>query len=125
MGWTKSIPCNSNCCIQKIETSEVLQHVSIDRQSKPKKLTRLIYSIQYCQKPIHKNNNYPIYTNHLSSKVMRICHNDDVVLTLMKILSNDLPENIPTWSAYNSILADKKPTNIHFILPVIQGTPTD
>ena len=32
---------------QKTETSEVLRHVSIDRQSKPKKLTRPIYSIQY------------------------------------------------------------------------------
>ena len=39
--------------------------------------------------------------------------------------NNDLAKNIPTWSAYNSILADKKPTNTHCILPIIQGTPTD
>ena len=39
--------------------------------------------------------------------------------------TNDLAKNIPTWSAYNSILADKKPTNTHCILPIIQGTPTD
>ena len=38
---------------------------------------------------------------------------------------NDLAKNVPTWSAYNSILADKKPTNTHCILPIIQGTPTD
>ena len=63
----------------KKETSEVLQHVSIDRQSKPKKLTGPIHSIQYCPKPIRKNSNYPIYTNHLSSKVMRICRNNDIV----------------------------------------------
>ena len=69
--------------------------------------------------------NYPIYTNHLSSKVMRISRNDDIVWTPMKTLNNDLSENIPTRSAYNSILADKKPTNTHLILPVIQGTPTD
>ena len=69
--------------------------------------------------------NYPIYTNHLSSKVMRISRNDDIVWTLMKTLNNDLAENIPTRSAYNSILADKKPTNTHCILPIIQGTPTD
>ena len=56
---------------------------------------------------------------------MRICRNDDIVWTLMKTLNNDLAENIPTWSAYNSILADKKPTNTHCILPIIQGTPTD
>ena len=43
----------------------------------------------------------------------------------MKTLNNDLAENIPTRSAYNSILADKKPTNTHCILPIIQGTPTD
>ena len=43
----------------------------------------------------------------------------------MKTLNNDLAENIPTWSAYNSILADKKPTNTHCILPIIQGTTTD
>ena len=43
----------------------------------------------------------------------------------MKTLNNDLAENIPTWSAYNSILADKKPTNTHCILPMIQGTTTD
>ena len=60
-----------------------------------------------------------------SSKVMRICGNDDIVWTLMKTLNNDLAENIPTWSAYNSILADKKPTNTHCILPIIQGTTTD
>ena len=39
--------------------------------------------------------------------------------------TNDLAKNIPTWSAYNSILADKKPTNTPYILPIIQGTPTD
>ena len=43
----------------------------------------------------------------------------------MKTLNNDLAENIPTRSAYNSILADKKSTNTHCILPIIQGTPTD
>ena len=43
----------------------------------------------------------------------------------MKTLNNDLAENIPTWSAYNSILADKKPTNTHCTLPIIQGTPKD
>ena len=43
----------------------------------------------------------------------------------MKTLNNDLAENIPTRSAYNSILADKKSTNTHCILPMIQGTPTD
>ena len=64
---------------KKKETSEVLQHVSIDRQSKPKKLTRPIYSIQYCPKPISKNSNYPIYISHLPSKVMRICRHDDIV----------------------------------------------
>ena len=60
----------ANDVYQKKENSEVLQHVSIDRQSKPKKLTRPIYRIQYCPKPIRKSNNYPIYTNHLSSKVI-------------------------------------------------------
>ena len=56
---------------------------------------------------------------------MSICRNDDIVWILMKTLYNDLAKNIPTWSAYNSILADKKPTNTHCILPIIQGTPTD
>ena len=56
---------------------------------------------------------------------MSICRNDAIVWTLMKTHNNDLAENIPTWSAYNSILADKKPINTHWILPIIQGTPTD
>ena len=60
-----------------------------------------------------------------SSKVMRICGNDDIVWTLMKTLNNDLAENIPIRSAYDSILADKKPTNSHCILLIIHGTPTD
>ena len=109
----------------KKETSEVPQHVSFDRQSKPNKLTGLIYSIQYCPKPVRKNNSYPIYTNHLSSKVMIICRNDDIVWTLMKTLNNDHAENILTWSAYNYILTDKNSTNLHCILPVIQGTLID
>ena len=57
--------------------------------------------------------------------IMRICRNDDTAWTFMKTLNNDLAKNIPTWSAYNSILADKKPTNTHCILPVIQGALTD
>ena len=40
---------------KKKETAEILQHVSTDLQSKPKKLTEPIYSIQYCPKPIRKN----------------------------------------------------------------------
>ena len=48
----------------------------------------------------------------------------------MKILfglswKHDLAKNIPTSSSYNSILADEKPTNTHYVLPIIQGTPTD
>ena len=39
--------------------------------------------------------------------------------------NNDLAKNIPTWPAYNSILADKKLINTHCILPITQGTPTD
>ena len=78
-----------------------------------------------CPKPIRKNNNYSIYANHLSSKVMRICRNDDIVWNLMKTLNNGLAEKIPTCSAYNSISAHKKPTQTHCILPIIQGTPTD
>ena len=101
------------------------KHVSIDHQSKPTKLMKPIYSIQYCPKPICKNNNYPVYTNHLSSKVMRICHNDDIVWALMKTLNNNLAKNFPTWSTYNYILADEKPTSTHCLLPIIQGTPAD
>ena len=36
-----------------------------------------------------------------------------------------ITKNIPTWSAYNSILADETPTDTHGILPIIQGTTTD
>ena len=42
-----------------------------------------------------------------------------------KNTNNDLAKNIPAWSAYNSILADKKLTNTYCILPIIQDTPTD
>ena len=56
---------------------------------------------------------------------MRICRNDDILWTLMKTLQNDLAEKIPTCSAYNSILADKKPANTRCILPIIQGSPSD
>ena len=43
----------------------------------------------------------------------------------MKTLNNDLAENISTWLAYNSIFADKKPSNRHCNLPIILGIPTD
>ena len=56
---------------------------------------------------------------------MSICRNDDIVWTLMKTLYNDLAKNILICSTYNSILADKKPTNKHCILLIIQGTPID
>ena len=46
-------------------------------------------------------------------------------MMLLKTLNNDLAESIPICSAYNSILADKKPINTHWILPIIQGNPTD
>ena len=56
---------------------------------------------------------------------MRICRNDDIVWALMKTLNNNLAKNFPTWSTYNYILADKKPTITHCLLPIIQGTPAD
>ena len=68
-----------------------------------------------CPKLIRKNNNYSIYTNHLSSKVMRICRNDDIVWNLVKTLYNGLAEKIPTCSAYNSISVTKsQPKHIVF-----------
>ena len=45
---------------------------------------------------------------------MKISHNDDIVWTPMKTLNNDLAENIPTRSAYNSILAEKS-QQIHIV----------
>ena len=64
-------------------------------------------------------------TQSARTAIMSVCRNDDIVWILMKTLYNDLAKNIPTWAAYNSILADKKATNTHCILPIIQGTPTD
>ena len=43
----------------------------------------------------------------------------------MKTLNNDLAKNISTWSTYNSILADIKPTNTYCILPIVQSTLID
>ena len=109
--------------IKKKETSEVLQHVTTNRQSKRNSPGRFIIS-SIAQNQSARTTIILFTQTTFSSKVMRICGNDDIVWTLMKTLNNDLAENIPTWSAYNSILADKKPTNTHCILLIIQGTPT-
>lgn len=39
--------------------------------------------------------------------------------------NNDIAEDNPTWSAFNSIISDEKLTTTLCILPIIHDNPTD
>ena len=67
----------------------------INRQNKPVKLNKPIYDIQYCPKPVRKNNYYSIYKQDLYKEVMRMYRNYGLIWVLMKTLDNDLVKTIP------------------------------
>ena len=64
--WKESTSWYGITTYQEKTTSEVSEHVFIYRQNKSVKINKPVYDIQYCPKPVHKNNNYSIYKQHLS-----------------------------------------------------------
>ena len=43
----------------------------------------------------------------------------------MKSFNGTLTLNVPTWTAYNSLICDPKATTMYCGLPVLQRSPTD
>ena len=76
-------------------------------QNKPVKLSKSIYDIQYCPKPVQKNNHYSIYKKHRSKEVMRMYSSYDIIWVPVKTLSNNLVKDNATWSDSNSIIWDE------------------
>ena len=48
----------------------------------------------------------------------------DLVWSLLKSV-HDLSLNVPTWTGYNSLNSDEKPTTTFSFIPVLNGSPTD
>ena len=77
-----------------------------------------------CAEPTMENLNYRGYFDDLSSSISDISAKNDTAWCLLKTLSPILSKKVPTWTAYNSLLAEKAPITTVSMLPVINGSPT-
>ena len=86
------------------------------------KLTRSYYK---CYEPSKKETAKPVepYFQVLENK-NNIINMNDIVWTMLKTLSPLLSSKVPTWAAYNSLIASVPTTTTVAMLPIVNGSPT-
>ena len=82
-----------------------------------------IYKVKYCQPPNRTNTECKDYVSLCSTDQVRCYSADDTVWSVLKSLSR--ATIAPTWTAYNSLLNERRLATAICTLPLISGSPTN
>ena len=99
--------------------------VKIERELKPGKTKESIYTIKFCPEPKRENKSYNQFKDMLNFEEIKKSKESDTVWFLMKTLCTQSVNEVPTWSAYNSLIKEAHVKTTHCALPLLQGNPTD
>ena len=99
--------------------------VKIERELKPGKTKESIYTIKFCPEPKRENKSYNQFKDMLNFEEIKKSKESDIVWFLMKTLCTQSFNEIPIWSAYNSLINEAHVKTTYCALPVLQGSPTD
>ena len=78
--------------------------VKIERELKPGKTKESIYTIKFCPEPKRENKSYNQFKDMLNFEEIKKSKESDTFWFLMKTLCIQLVNEVPTWSAYNSLI---------------------
>ena len=78
-----------------------------------------------CFEPPIKNFIYFDFRDQIDVTHINTFKTQDTVWTLLKTLCTDSQVEVPTWVAYNSVIANANPLTLVSTLPIINGSPTE
>ena len=96
----------------------------IDRGNNRDETSLFSYNKPICFEPPTGNSQYYNYLHQISTDVIESHRRRDTIWSLLKSFSVQSGEEIPTWTAYNSLLTSEKPKTTVQQLPIIHGSPT-
>ena len=96
--------------------------VKTERELKPSKTKESIYTIKFCPEAKRENK---AYNQTLNFEEIKKSKESDTVWFLMKTLCTQSVNDVPTWSAYNSLINEAHVKTTYCALPVLQRSPTD
>ena len=99
--------------------------VKIERELKPGKTKESIYTIKFCPEPKRENKSYNQFKDMLNFEEIKKSKESDTVWFLMKTLCTQSVNEVPTWSAYKSLINEAHVKTTYCALPLLQGNPTD
>ena len=99
--------------------------VKIERELKPGKTKESIYTIKFCPEPKRENKSYNQFKDMLNFEEIKKSKESDTVWFLMKTLCTQSVNEVPTWSAYNSLISEAHVKTTYCALPLLQGNPMD
>ena len=99
--------------------------VKIERELKPGKTKESIYTIKFCPEPKRENKSYNQFKDMLNFEEIKKSKDTDTVWFLIKTFCIQSVNEVPTWSAYISLINEAHVKTTYCALPVLQGSPTD
>ena len=97
------------------------QSLKLKRKTKVQKSadTKPFYESVFCSEPLKSISNYSVFET--------TTYNNEIQLHSWSLLKSvhDLSLNVPTWTGYNSLISNEKPTTTFNSIPVLNGSPTD
>ena len=81
-----------------------ISSVKIERELKPGKTKDSFYTIKLCPEPKRENKSYNQFKDMLNFEEIKKSKESDTVWFLMKTLCIQSVNEVPTWSAYNSLI---------------------
>ena len=87
--------------------------VKIERELKPGKTKESIYTIKFCPEPKRENKSYNQFKDMLNFEEIKKSKESDTFWFLMKTLCIQLVNEVPTWSAYNSLINEAHAKTIY------------
>ena len=96
----------------------------IERQQIEEKETKQThYKTIFCPEPVRQNEVYQSY--QISKQDLKLSSLKDTAYFIIKSLNIESENDVPTWTAYNSLISKEKAISTYCSLPLIHGSPTD
>ena len=99
--------------------------LDIRRASRPDSTKYLLYELNYCPVPNRENVKYISFESAVRRNEVDTYKFRDSAYFMLKAMNLFTENDLPTWSAFNSLISEEIPVTTFCLLPLIQGSPTD
>ena len=93
------------------------------QQIEEKETKQTHYKTIFCPEPVPQNEVYQSY--QILKHDLKLSSLKDTAYFIIKSLNIESENDVPTWTAYNSLISKEKAISTYCSLPLIHGSPTD